>query len=225
MNWQQILDKFYLQAQDSSELSSVEALDLLNDIYWDVQDDRAWEWLKTTYTGTTSTTVPYISLPTDFKYLVPNYNWVGTSFTNLWVPVGYSSNPLPTNIWNITVVFRGTNRNVYQVIPFSEKDNYYNINNYCYIDLVNSRLYFTVQPTLAESVTYTYIKVAPDVTVSTSPIFRAGFHNIIAYWMAANFNVLQMTDKAQSYRMENLQLYNDTLLNMQMEDAHQKLWI
>jgi hypothetical protein len=47
---------------------------LLNDVYGDICDDRDWEWLKATATGTTSTTVPYIALPADFKKMTISYN-------------------------------------------------------------------------------------------------------------------------------------------------------
>ena len=74
MNGQAILNKFYLQVDDSSELSDAEALDLANDVYGDVCDDRAWSWLRATYSGTTSASVPYIALPSDFNIILPNYS-------------------------------------------------------------------------------------------------------------------------------------------------------
>ena len=67
-----IIERFQLQIDDSSELSSDESLALANEIYTDIQNDRNWEWLKNTYTGTQSTSDPYVALPSDFKTLSPN---------------------------------------------------------------------------------------------------------------------------------------------------------
>ena len=96
------------------------------------------------------------------------------------------------------------------------------MNNLCYIDFSNNRLYFIVQPTAANSVEYDYIKMATDLTLWTSPIFSPQFHEVIAYWMAAKFDPMQLTDKAQSYQRENTQLYADTLSQLRMLDANQK---
>ena len=67
-----IIARFELQVDDSSELSSDESLALANEIYSDICNDRDWEWLKATATGSTSTSVPYVSLPSNFKQLIPN---------------------------------------------------------------------------------------------------------------------------------------------------------
>lgn len=198
MTGTQIIAKFNLQVDDSSELSDVEALDLANDIYGDICDDRQWEWLKKTYTGTTSTSVSYVALPSDFRELSLNKD-------------------------NRSVIFVGTSYREYEVIPFSSRRDYRDQDGFAYIDVANSRLYFTKQPTSAESIEYDYIRIPDDLLTSTSPVFRAGFHPIIAYGMAARFNLLEQTEKSISYRKENLDLYNETLSQMAVEDANIKL--
>lgn len=200
-NTQDILTKFELQVDDTSELSDSEELDLANDVYGDICDDREWEWLKKTATGTTSTSVPYIDLPTDFKTICPNKD-------------------------NISVVFVGDDYKEYIVIPFSSRRDYRNQDGFCYLDIPNSRLYFTLQPTSAKSIEYDYIRIAPELdVVSSNPLFRVGFWPIIAYGMAARFNNLEQTDKKVSYQKENTKLFNDTLTSMRFEDANIKLRI
>src|SRR4051812_2394029 len=99
MTGDEIIDKFELQVDDASELSSDESLDLANDVYTEVQDDRDWEWLKRTATDTTSTSVPYINLPGDFKKIAPNKD-------------------------NRSVVFVGTDFQEYEVVSFSDRRDY-----------------------------------------------------------------------------------------------------
>lgn len=69
----QILERFYLQIDDDAALSSDEALALANEVLFEIYQDRDWEFLKTSYTGVQSTSVPYIALPSDFRNLSPNY--------------------------------------------------------------------------------------------------------------------------------------------------------
>ncbi len=198
MTGDEIIEKYNLQVDDASELSSDEELALANDVYDDVCDDRDWEWLKESFTGTTSISVPYIALPDDFKYIAPNKD-------------------------NRSVVFVGDEFSEYEVVSYSDRRNYRNMSGFCYIDVPNSRLVFTLQPTEAKSVEYDYIKIQEPLEDDTSPLFRSGFHVIIAYGMAAKFNNLEQTDKAVSYQRENTGLYNGVLSKMQMEDSKVKL--
>ena len=198
MTTQEIITRFQLQVDDASELSAAEELDLANEVYTDIQNDRPWEWLKKTYTGSTSTSVPYVSLPTDFAYILQNID-------------------------GKAIVFIGTDYQEYEVIPFSLRRNYRDQDGFCYIDISNSRLYFTKQPTEVKSIEYDYIKVASALTLNTSPIFREGFHKIISYGMAAKFNPIELTDKDVSYQKENRIEYLKMLQDMAVEDANIKL--
>ena len=194
----ELIERFNLQVDDSSELSGEEELGLANEVYGDVQNDRSWEWLKKTFTGTMSTSLDYIDLPVDFKYLVPNKD-------------------------ERSVVFVGAEYSEYKVVGFSQRREYRNQNGYCYIDQSTSRLYFTLQPISAKSVEYDYIKVANALTVSTAPIFAERFSNIIPYGMAAKFNPIELSDKQTSYQLENSLAYRKILSDMQIEDAYIKL--
>lgn len=83
--------------------------------------------------------------------------------------------------------------------------NYENMDGYCYI--YDGKLYFTKQPTQVLTVSFDYIKIAPDITLSTEPLFRSGLHNILAFGAAARFPILEQTDKNMSYSRENEVLF------------------
>lgn len=198
MTGTEIITRFNLQIDDSSELSDGEALDLANEVYEDICNDRPWEWLRATATGTMSLSVPYIALPSDFKKVMPND-------------------------MNEAVVFVGTLRTPYRVVSYANRHEYRDQYGYCYIDVPNARLVFTKQPTVADAIEYDYVKVQTALTTGTSPLFREGFHKIIPYGMAAAFNPIEHTDKAESYQRENQQKYNDLLSDMANEDAEIKV--
>lgn len=195
----EIIARFQLQVDDSSELSTDEELDLLNEVYNDIADDREWEWLRKTATGTTSVSVPYIALPSDFKNIVPNRD--GRS-----------------------VVFVGSDFREYEVVPYSARRDYRDQSGICYIDIPNFRLYFTLQPTSAETVEYEYIHRPTAILAGTSPLFK-GKNEIIAYGMAAKFNPMELSEKSSSYRIENLAEYRRLLSELATEDALIKLSI
>lgn len=200
---QQILDKYELQVDDASELSSSEEIALANEVYNEICNDRDWEWLKVTATGTTSTTVPYIALPADFRQIAPNK-------------------------YNKSVVFVGTDYQEYIVVQSSNRRDYRDQDGFCYIDIPNSRLVFTLQPTEAKAVEYDYIKNPADLIVATTPtpsvpLFNKKWWDVISYGMAAKFNNIELTDKGVSYQKENQREFYRMLGEMQMEDANVKL--
>lgn len=198
-----IISRFNLQVDDASELSSAEELALANEVYTEIADDRPWEWLKATATGNTSTSLPYIALPADFKELSPNR---GTK----------------------SVIFIGIDFQEYQVVPFSNRRDYRNMGGVCYIDVPNQRLYFTLQPTSVLAVEYDYIKVPTELVLDASPLFKAGFHQVISYGMAAKFSNIEQLDKSRgitNYQAENRAEYRNILTNMAKEDSEIKLAI
>lgn len=215
MKWEDIILRFNLQVDDSTELSDKESLVLLNQVYREVQNDRAWEWLKTSHSGTTSTSVPYISLPSDFKMLSPNFS--GESRWEWWLSYW-------ANQGNQSVVYVWSDYEIYRVIPYSNRREYREQSNFCYIDVPNQRLYFTKQPTTAESVEFDYIKRASDLTTATEPLFNDAYHEVLAYGMASKFDPIQLTAKdSTNYMADNTRQYLSILQQMQMEDAYIKL--
>ena len=201
MTGENILLRFQEQIDDATELSSVEELALANEVYIDVSNDREWEWLKTTATGTTSTSVDYLALESDFKQVIPNKD-------------------------RRSIVFVGTDYQEYLIIPFSARRDFRDQDGFCYIDTPNQRLVFTLQPTEAKAIEYDYIKRPTLLTTSTEPLVTTDqFGNLIAYGMAAKFNPIELSDKSDSYRKENQEEYRKILTDLQLEDANVKLSI
>lgn len=203
MTGTEIITRFNLQIDDASELSDTEALALANEVYDDIANDRPWEWLRASFSGSTSTSVAYIALPSDFKAMMASYT----------TPDGEL----------VPAVFVGTTYDPYLIIPYSQRMNYLNTDGYAYIDPINSRLVFCLQPVTVKAAIYDYVKVHTALTTGTSPLFRAGLHKIIPYGMAAAFNPIEGTDKNISYQGENQKKYDDILTDMQIEDAQAKL--
>ena len=196
-----IIARYNLQVDDASELSSDEELALAQEIYDEVCNDRPWEWLKTPAAGNTSTSVPYIALPADFQELSPNRD-------------------------NKSVIFVGADYQEYLVVPFSSRRDFRSMDGYCYIDIPNSRLYFTLQPTSVKAVEYDYIKRPALLTLSTAPLITTEqFGKLIAYGMASKFNAIEISEKDTSYRKENEERYNKLLSDLRLEDCNIKLSI
>lgn len=196
-----IIARFQLQVDDASELSTDESLALANEVYSDVCNDRDWEWLKSTATGSTSVSVPYVALPSNFKQVIPNKE-------------------------NHSVVFVGTDYQEYLIVPFSSRRDYRDQDGYCYVDMVNRRLYFTKQPTSVKTYEFDYIALPTALTLSTAPVVTTDqFGTLIAYGMAAKFNPIEQTDKTVSYQRENQTEYLKMLSDFRLEDANIKLSI
>lgn len=193
----QILTQFELQVSDMTELSSSEELAIFNRVYQRVCSNRPWEFLKKNFAGTQSTTLPYVSLPTDFGYVIPNYNYSGN---NSYAEGGYA--------------LVGTTADPYEIIPLSDRARYVNANNKAYIDEVNNRLIFTLQPTAANSISLDYISEPDDLATTDTPAFPKRFHPILVYGMAAEDFILQLSDKAKSYAPENDARYTQYLRDM-----------
>lgn len=186
MTAQEIITAFELQVDDLTELSTAEELALLNRLYQKVWMNRPWEFSKASASGTLSTTLPYVSLPADFGFMVANHNYTGET--------EYAGRP---------VVFVGTNLTPYEVVSWSDRRQYRNSSNKCYVDIVNLRLYFTVQPTEALTYEFDYQKVPASLGLSDTPAFPARFHPVLQFMMATEDFVLQLSDKAKSYAPEN----------------------
>lgn len=186
----QIITKFELFMDDSSDLSSSEESDLFDKWYAIVCNDRPWEFLKKSASGTVSTSNPYVSLPADFGHLTSNANSTESSYE--------ASNP---------VVFiskdGGTTFAPYKVVSWSDRRQYRNQDGYCYLDIPNSRLYFTLQPTGAWSYEFDYKSFPTALASGDSPAFPSQFHDIIYHGMCSDDFVIQQSDKAKSYKAEN----------------------
>jgi hypothetical protein len=196
MTKSQIIVKAQLYLDDMSDLSTQEFSDLFDKMYRKVNSARPWEGTKKEGTATTSTTVPYVSLASDFLFLTQNANYTDSS--------ELASRP---------VVFRGTSYVPYEVVSWSDRRQYRESNK-AYIDIANSRLYFTQQPTVAEAVEYDYHGQMPALTDTDSPWFPEEYHDVLYHLMVADDFMIQHSDKAKSYRSENMKAADEYLNDM-----------
>lgn len=199
----EIITTFELQVNDITELSTSEELTLLNRIYQRVCNDRPWEFLKTSATGTMSGSGVdgfYITLPSDFGYFSENDQW--------------TDNAISTQInSNSKVIYIGPAKAVYQIVNYSDRYKYLGSTGYCYLDLANSKIVFTGTPV---STTYymDYIKIPATLTGSSTPVIPTRFQDVLVYGMAAENEIIQLSPKAKSYAPEHLTLYNQYLADM-----------
>lgn len=191
MTTTQIIEKFRLYVDDSSDLSSAEELALAEKIYRQVLDEHDFEFLKKEYSGTTSG--DYISLPSDFKNIAINYTEDGE----------------PEQ-----VVFVGSTFEIYKIIPFSERRSYRDHSNFCYIDKRQNRLYFTSTPSSGLSVEFDYIYNPDALLLATSPVFDSIHHDIVYHGMVMDYYSIEQTEKARAYFNEHSAWYAKFLTRM-----------
>jgi len=192
----EIITKFNLYMDDTSELSSQEESDLFDKVYRKINAMMPWEYTKSEGSGTTSTSVAYISLPSDFLFLTQNANHTTSNYEA-----------------EFPVIYRGSDYTEYEVISWSDRRQYRNSNK-AYVDYPNSRLYFTKTPTVAESVEFDYHASQTALTSGQSPSFPEQFHDAIYHYMCADSFTIQQSDKAKSYAKENWSNAEDIINEM-----------
>jgi hypothetical protein len=202
MTTQEIITAFELYVDDTTELSPTEELALAEKIYREILNDRPWSFLQKEATGSTSTIVPYVALPADFKYLISNNQYAG-QFVD--------QNP------SSRVVF--VDEAPYTIINWSERKQYRDQDGYAYLDIPNSRLVFTKQPTVANTYEFDYIYRPDALTLNTSPIFDEDFHAMIYHGMAVEDDITQRFERARSYATENSSKYQEFLADLRFQDA------
>lgn len=193
----EIVTRFDLYMDDTSELSSTESGALFDKIYNKVSTTKPWEGRKTEASGTLSTSVSYVTLPTNFSYLVSNANWTRSG--------EYGSGP---------VILVGSNYRPYKVVNWSDRRQYRDADGYAYIDFANSRLYFTLQPVSAEAYEFDYIATPTALAGGDSPWFPERFHDVIYHGMCVDSFIIQQSDKAKSYADEHEAKYKEYLDDM-----------
>lgn len=202
------ITQFELQVNDVTELSSSEELVILNRIYQRVCNDRPWAFLKTNTTGTLSGSGVdgyYITIPSDFAYFYENLNWTDNSYST-------QINRTPK------AIFIGSNRAPYYIVNYDDRNQYLGSTGYAYVDWGNSKIYFTGTPV---STTYSmdYIKVPATLTSGATILIPDRFAPILVYGMSSENEIIQLSDKARSYQIENLDLYDQYLADLALWDA------
>lgn len=198
MTKNEIITAAQLYLDDSSELSDSEWSDLFDRTYRKICSDRPWEFTKAEGIGTTSTSVPYISLESDFLYLTQNYNYTDSTSEEASRPV----------------VFVGTEYIPYSVVSWSDRRQYRNQDRIVWIDYPNRRLYFALQPTSAKAVEYDYHKQMAALEAGESPAFPEEFHPVLFHSMVVDNFIIEQSDKARSYLTENNAKAKEYLNNM-----------
>ncbi len=210
MNAEDIITTFELQVDDTTELSTSEELLILNRIYKRILSSRPWEFLKKTATGTIlqDSVGYYITLPTDYQYIAENATY--TDNTMEW-----QGNAVPK------IIFVGSQFTPIRIVNFSDRRQYRNRNNVAYVSLSENKIRFTNNPN-ETTYEFDYIYMPANLTISDEPVFPTQFRQFMAYGMAAENDILQISEKARSYRIENEARYTLDLRNMEYWNANQR---
>jgi hypothetical protein len=202
MTKDEIIEKAKLYLDDSSELSDAEWSDLFDKFYRIFNSSHTWEGTKAEGTGTTSTSVAYITLATGFLYLTANANMTDASYE--------AGRP---------VVYRGSTYRPYQVVSWSDRRSYRDQEGFAFIDIPNNRLEFTKLPTVAEAVEYDYHRQMPELAGSESPWFPAEYHDWLYHRMVSDDFMIQQSDKAKSYAKENRAAAEEIMNNAKWQNS------
>lgn len=206
MNATAIIERFELQVDDLTELSTTEELALLNEKYQDALAERPWNFLKVSAADTLDISDPSIFLPDDFAFLSPNYLSTDNNVSEDLTSAPY-------------VVFVGTNYRPYKIINYSDRRQYRDQDGYAYVDLANGRIVFTKQPTTAETYEYDYIKLAPELAATDTPLIPTRFLSILWLDMAIDDDIIQKSEKARSYASENKAKRDAKMMDMKFWDS------
>lgn len=185
----EIIQKFELYVDDTTELSSAEELDLANKIYHKICDDRPWEFLKKEATG--SIVANAITLPTDFSHILNNYQYT------------QNNTEIDTNQRPAVVFVNGT---PYLIINWSDREKYQSATGICYIDYAANQIKFP--SSVSGTYSFDYKFVPADLTLTTSPVFPERFQHAIYHGMAVDDMIIQIFEKARSYAQENQSMYD-----------------
>lgn len=198
-NGTEILAQFHTYTGDQSDLSTADEFILLNKVYADILQEKPWEFLKKSASGSISSSngVATIPFPDDYRFLIENNQKTDNTET----------------IYNNAaskVIFVGPNYTPYQVINWSDRRQYRTSGGYVYPDVANERFVFTVAPT-DTTYEFDYIADWDDIEADTYPLFPADFHDMIAQGMAVDSVIINLFDRAHSYARENQIAYNNAL--------------
>jgi hypothetical protein len=204
-----IIPKFELYVDDSTELSSVQELALCQKIFSGIWHDRAWEFAKTSASGTFSLSTPNILKPSDFQNFLEN-----NTYTDNTRSVENNASP--------KVIFIGSSYSPYQIVNWSDRRQYKNTLGYAYLDLPNGGISLTGTPTSTDTYEFDYKKLPPTLTTSTdlSTFFPEDYQHAIYHGMAADHDIILLFPRANSYAAENTAKYNSYLSDMRLWNAN-----
>lgn len=194
---QDLIDSFEEYTDDTSELASTQELALVNKIYRKILSNRPWIFLQKnsgnlTINYDSVNAIYYVTLPADFDYIP-----ITSGDTNT------GTYGLDKTIFTVDSI---GNYFPYKVVNYTDRREYKSLDAHVYIDMAANHLVFTSHPTNTLA-NFDYIYSPNDLTVATSPVFPAQFHDMIYHGMAVDDQIIQMFDKARSYAPENRASY------------------
>ena len=201
---QQIIERFELYTDDTTDLSSDEELTLANDKLRLVYMEQPWEFLRRKKTGSVESDGK-ITVPTDFDELMENYSEDPTI-----------SEPL------LKVIFIRSQRSPYFFVPMGQR-NANQFSNVCWIDPSDGKINFAQSPGTGASYEFDYKTSPDDIAVGTSPKLPPEYHPMIVFLMLIDEEIIKKSEKARSSMQENAVQYQKYLKNLKLRDARFKL--
>lgn len=201
---QQIIDRFELYTDDTTDLSSDEEIILANDKIRLVYMEQPWEFLRRKKAGVVENDGK-ITLPTDFDELMENFSDDPTA-----------GEPL------MKVVYVGSQKSPYLVVPMGQR-NANNFSNVCWIDPLDGKINFSQNPGTGAAYEFDYKTSPDDVAVGTSPKLPAEYHPMIIFAMLIDEEIIKKSEKARSNMQDNAVQYQRYMKNLKLRDARFKL--
>lgn len=201
-----IINKFNLHTDDTTELSTEEALDLANEKEKLICSEMEWEFLRKAFSGTTNVDGT-ITAPSDFVHFMKNYSEDPTS-----------------NVPESAVVYVN-GYTPYFVVPMGGRNNFNQVNgvfgsqNICWYNPSTKKIEFPTNIGSGVAVTFDYQYLPADFTLLTEPTIPAQYRMAIVYLMCIDDDVIQKSEKARSNVSENNSFYQKQLTNLKHLNA------
>lgn len=187
----EIIKKFELYTDDTTELAEQEELDLANKVLRKVYDIMPWEFLRKNATGVI--TAAGIPCPADFLHLMPNY-----------------SDDLTSSLPDTAVVY--VSGQPFKVIPMASRFGANIANNTCWYNPSTRYIEFK-QSMAGASYNYDYKFLPDDISLTTEPIIPTS-HYLVVYGMLIDDSIILKMDKAKANLSENSAFYADNLTDL-----------
>jgi hypothetical protein len=201
---QEIIQRFEMYTDDTTDLSSDEEILLANDKLRVIYMEQPWEFLRRSKAGVIESDGK-ISVPSDFDELMENYSEDPSV-----------SEPLTK------VVYIGSEKAPYFVIPMGQR-NANNYSNVCWYDPSTGKITFVQSPGTGVAYEFDYKTSPEDIAVGTSPKLPADFHPMIVFAMLVDEEIIKKSEKARSSMEINQVQYQRYMKNLKLRDARFKL--
>lgn len=203
----EIIAKFELYTDDTTELSSNEELALANDKHKLICQELPWEFLRVGVTINTGSDGK-IDAPADFLHFMHNYSEDQTQ-----------------NLPDQSVVYVG--QTPYFIVPMGARNLYnggnpsiYGNQNVCWYNPGSAKIEFQTSPGTGVACSFDYQKIPADFVAGTSPAgLPSTFHQMIIHAMLVDDEIIQKSEKARSNMKENEAMYQKMMTNLKHYNA------